>query len=117
MRRLAVTRSMGFGMAAAALALAATLCGRGDEAADKHPAESMLCPQTAGGQPAPGAFDARELLGQPESAAQENAKARRCRLRVVERDGARLDVTADLRGDRINVSTRDGIVVRLDGVY
>jgi len=38
-------------------------------------------------------------------------------IRVVIRDGQRLVVTQDFRRDRINVETRNGIVIRVLGFY
>jgi hypothetical protein len=46
----------------------------------------------------------------------DTAKAYGVEMRVVERDGESLQVTADYRTDRINVIVVDGTVVAIDGI-
>lgn len=40
-----------------------------------------------------------------------------CTLRLVEVDGRSFAVTWDMVGTRINVVVRDGVIVRIDGLY
>lgn len=67
-------------------------------------------------RPADRSFDARALLGQPESEAAARARGRGCAWRVVKRDGQNLAVTADVRSDRIDAAILHGKVTAI-GVF
>lgn len=62
-------------------------------------------------------FDSRQLIGKSLERSHAIAKRNDCIIRVVKRDGEELDITDDLRFNRINVVLVDGHVVRIDGVY
>lgn len=74
--------------------------------------QPMPCPSNKGGGGA-GSFDARELEGRTLSAAEDEAKAHGCSVRVARRDGEDLILTQDLRPSRINVAVTDGRVTRV----
>ena len=57
-----------------------------------------------------GTFDARDLLGLRQDAAEELAQRNDCSIRVVRRDGEALAATDDLRPNRINVAVTRGVV-------
>lgn len=38
-------------------------------------------------------------------------------LRVVEVDGHSLPITEDLRTDRVNLTLKDDVIVKIDGIY
>jgi hypothetical protein len=62
-------------------------------------------------------FEASALVGLELADARRPAAREGCSLRVVIRDGRRLIRRADLRKDRINVATRDRVIVRVVGVF
>lgn len=98
--------------------LAMAGCGGKDEpAADvTRPADPVHCPSADGGAAVSGAFDAREILGRSLADAEGLAKDHHCTVRVVVEDGEERPQTMDFRTDRVNVETRDGVVVALRGV-
>jgi hypothetical protein len=57
-----------------------------------------------------GSFDARIVLGMPESNAAMTIAKRGCRSRVVKRDGQSLAVTADVRPDRVDLTVDHDMV-------
>ena len=59
---------------------------------------------------------ARRLIGLPVARANRVARASGYRVRTIERDGKALNVTMDLRIDRINVAVRGNRISRVFGV-
>jgi hypothetical protein len=59
-------------------------------------------------------FDARSLVGLSEEAARAVAAAHGRTVRVVMRDGVRLDIRLDRRPYRANVHVRDGRIDAFD---
>ena len=101
----------------AALCVAASLaaCDSDSGSPDQEPAldgDPVYCPKDG-----PNVYDATELVGLDLKAAEAQAKAERCSVRVVERDGEIPPLTSDLVSNRINVEVRDEVVVRIDGIY
>jgi len=103
----------------------ATPGGQMSEAAIIRPAGPVWCPTTTGpvetkqnrpNAPAPGSFDTRTLLGMTESRATATATQHRCLVRVIERNGHKFALTADFRGNRVNLVIGRGIVTSV-GVY
>ena len=84
----------------------------GPSIAMERPSEPRPCPLRFGDDEPP-QFDARTLLGSREADARAAAERFGCELRVTRRDGRGLDITGDLRADRIDVELRDGFVVAL----
>lgn len=85
----------------------------------KPGAEAPRCPRALdpGAPPPAASFDTGVLVGLPEREARRRAARGGCTLRVIERDGEPLVRTEDLRGDRVNVKVRRGVVRAIDGVY
>ena len=59
----------------------------------------------------------RPLRGLTVPEAKSEARTRGCKLRVVRIDGVAQGVTDDLSLSRVNVSIRDGLVVKVDGIF
>lgn len=88
-----------------------------------HPAQPVWCPtgrsslrQSAPNSPVHRSFDTRSLLGESEDQAEAMARRFHCSWRVIERDGHRFALTADLRLNRVNVTITRGRVTSV-GVY
>lgn len=61
-------------------------------------------------------FDATVVVGLTLEEALKAAEAQGCAVRETVRDGEALPATLDLRPDRVNVATEDGVVTRIDGL-
>ena len=61
-------------------------------------------------------YRARKLVGKPVPRARKAARRHDCSLRIVQRNGRDLAVTADFVPSRINVAVRDGRVTGIAGV-
>ncbi len=102
------------------LALTTTLAGCASEerppsrpfVAVERPSAPQPCPMPFGDVIGP-AFDSRSLLGLREGEARSEAARADCEIRVVRRDGLGVDVTGDLRPNRIDVEVSVGFVVAL----
>ena len=97
---------IGVAVLAALVAIALTVP---DE--DRSAKAGLLCPEERAPQ-----LDAASLDGSQLADARATAKAYHCEVRVVERDGKDLPVTADLRQSRINVAIADGQVIDVRGI-
>ena len=56
------------------------------------------------------------ILGMKENEAIEHLAKKNKVLRVVNKDGEGLMVTADVNGNRVNVWTRNGVISRLENM-
>jgi hypothetical protein len=74
-----------------------------------RPSAPVWCPLKADGT-----FDARTILGLPESDAVMTIAKHGCRTRVVEINGHNLTVTADLVPNRVDLSLEREIVTAID---
>lgn len=102
------------------------LCGCGRQSSQManiaYPSHPIWCPGKLRppyrqGESDARRFDTRSLLGLSESKAEAQTVRNGCLWRVVERNGHRLPITADLRDDRVNAGlNHEGIVVSV-GVY
>jgi hypothetical protein len=111
----------------AAVVLAAAGCGGDDEdptAADTD-LTAVRCPLVATGEqvggvdelePAPGAFDTAELVGDRLADAQAQAGDHGCEIVVALEDGAGKPVPTDVDPERIYVYVEDGVVTEIEGV-
>lgn len=119
----------------AALAAALTACGEDDPPAEPAPRpavqerkKAVWCPKQRFEQVRRedgrfdvkrvphGTFDARDMLGLRQGAAERLAKDNGCTVRVVSRDGERLARTDDLRVNRVNVNVERGYVTALQSI-
>ena len=107
-----------------AFAIAVGACGSGEADTSYRPepeiqaaAKPIWCPTAHAERRGPrGNFDARRLLALAEREARTLAERNDCVVRVVRRDGERLDTTADLTFYRINVWVNDNVVTRIQDV-
>ena|SRR5947209_18356319 len=81
-------------------------CGHGRHSTAIAPTRGIPCPAHTVAR-----LDARRLIGLPEARASQVAAKSSCMIRVVERDGRQLTVTADYSNYRIDVAVRHGVIV------
>lgn len=112
-------------LTATGCALAVTACGSGSPrkiiVVVDRPAHAVWCPTRSdvtdpvahlgsSNRATSGSFDTRNLLGLTVQKATDVARAHGCLLRVIQRNGHGLIITADALTDRVNVSVDHGTV-------
>lgn len=84
---------------------------------DRGNGASGVTPRSPGDEPPPAKrFDARRILGLDLQRAEQVAAKSGCTVRVIRRDDEDLPRTDDLRPNRVNVTTQQGVVVELEGI-